>query len=68
MQFPTKDKHGRERTAYAVICEEECGLVYLTKEEYRLQMNAANRTWRCQICRSGAYWSDDNYESFLNIK
>jgi len=40
----------------------QCGLVYLTEDEYERQMNAPDRTWRCPICRYDARWSDANFE------
>jgi hypothetical protein len=67
--YPPKDAHGRPRTPYAVWCEGpfdmpgvQCGLVYLTEDEYERQMNAPDRTWRCPICRYDARWSDANFE------
>jgi hypothetical protein len=38
------------------------GDVYLTPENYRQQMWAANSKWVCPRCGENAYWSDDNYE------
>lgn len=67
-EFPKRDKHGRDRTFAAVICEEH-GLVYLTREEYDKQMNNPDRLWECPIgCESVAFWSDGNFEDFLGMK
>jgi hypothetical protein len=49
------------RTAYMVTCPFD-GDVYLTPENYRQQMWAANSKWVCPRCGENAYWSDDNYE------
>ena len=70
--FPEQDNYQRPRTPYAVNCVETfgvrptgCGLVYLTEEEYHLQMRMADYTWRCPICNGTAHWNDDNFEDFL---
>lgn len=53
-------------TAYAVICNKNCGKVFLTEREYNNQMLMPDARWCCPNCNSEAEWDDDNYESFLN--
>ena len=71
-QYPARDAHGRERTAYAVNClgpwdmpGHGCGLVYLTEAEYNRQMDAPDSTWRCPLCRYDASWLDENCEQMM---
>lgn len=66
---PDKDAWGRKRTPYAVNClgpfdieNAGHGLVYLTDEEYELQLLASGRGWRCPICNYDAEWDDSNFE------
>jgi hypothetical protein len=64
-----KDFTGRPKTNWAVICRgpydmpevEGCGRVYLSEEEYDLQMHPsmADKTWRCPECGCEC-WPDDN--------
>jgi hypothetical protein len=51
----------RAVSPWAVICREH-GLVYLTHEEYVLQMMAADSLWVCPICQRFAHWSDETWE------
>ena len=62
-------------TPWAVICEGPwdlpgygCGKVFLTEAEYRAQMYAPNRTWRCPNCRYEAEWDDANYEAWIDAQ
>jgi hypothetical protein len=60
-------------TPWAVICPQH-GRVYLTREEYRVQMNRPNSGWECTEvviegpapigpCSNDSEWDDENYES-----
>ena len=53
----------RERTPWAVRCTDH-GSVYLTEEEYDVQMDHPDSLWRCPLCMGLAEWDTDNYESF----
>lgn len=52
-------------TRWAVQCDEDCGHVFLTKEEYDAQAAKSGRTWICPKCGGFAYWDDKNYEKAL---
>ena len=67
--YPLVDSHGRKRTPFAVWCDGPWdmpghghGLVYLTKKEYKCQMDAPDSRWKCPLCRYEARWDDDNFE------
>ena len=41
------------------------GLIFLTHEEYDRQMDRPDSFWQCPRCGGVAWWSDDNYEKYL---
>lgn len=47
---------------YGVICR-NCGPQGLTKENYDMQMRAANSLWVCPECGQTASWDDDLYDA-----
>jgi hypothetical protein len=67
-KFPAVDIRGEKRKAYAVVCTDHHGIIYLTNEEYNYQMNRPNRTWVCPICHNDAYWEDDNMQEFMDAE
>lgn len=74
----TARKYKRPPTAYAVFCkksiatldgcEDRCshlsldGAIFLTEEEYELQMNNPDDAWTCPVCGGSADWDDYNYD------
>lgn len=68
-EYLARDICSEERTPWAVNCESksDCGLVYLTRENYDRQMFRMNDTWKCPKCGGPADWNDDNYESFGEV-
>jgi len=44
---------------YAVYCHGDCGLVFLTDEQYDYQMNRPDSFWFCPHCGDSADWDDD---------
>lgn len=56
-----------DNSVYArVVCQEidYCGgPKFLTKEEYKMQMNYPDRGWRCPNCHGSATWDDDYWET-----
>jgi hypothetical protein len=52
-----KNANGVEyATPYAVVCSK--GIVCLSEEEYKLQMNSYNDGWFCPKCHESASWDD----------
>lgn len=59
-------------TPWAIICPEH-GLVYLTNDEYRVQLDRPNVGWECTemvleqtpvgICGEESEWDHENYEA-----
>lgn len=49
-------------TRYAIICSEH-GQVFLTREEYDLEMRNPDSRWTCPHCKRVAQFDDDNYEA-----
>jgi hypothetical protein len=60
-------------TPWAVICPQH-GRVYLTNDEYRVQLDRPNAGWECTqavleeplpvgVCGEEAEWDDENYEA-----
>lgn len=47
-------------TRYAVICPVH-GQVFLTRDEYNMQMLRANSRWKCPRCGKISNFDDDNY-------
>lgn len=47
----------------AVICPVH-GQVFLTVEEYSIQMGLYDQLWSCPICGNFAEWDDDNYDEY----
>ena len=50
-----------DRTPWAIICPND-GQVFLTREQYDLQMNRANARWKCPHCLSICEFDDENYD------
>ncbi len=48
-------------TRYAVICLTH-GRVFLSREEYNLQMRAVSSHWKCPRCNATCEFDDDNYD------
>lgn len=53
----------KDPTDYAVMCDEGCGLVFLTEQQYIHQMERPDSLWRCPKCGGGAEWDDDCRET-----
>jgi len=70
LRYPKCDRHGRDRTPWAVHCFGDDGpghgLVYLTTNEYDNQMIRVNSLWKCPLCGIRAEWDDDNYEEWYS--
>lgn len=54
----------KDKTPYAVNCNGHidgmnCGLQYLSEDQYLAQLNRPDSTWRCPVCRAEASWDDD---------
>lgn len=64
MNYPAVDLWNHPRTPYAVYCHAGHGLVYLTEEQYDVQMEHADDLWSCPVCGHDAGWDDENYEQF----
>jgi hypothetical protein len=66
--YPKMDKNNRARTPWAVNCFGDDGpghgLVYLTSDEYALQLSRPDAQWRCPICGMVAEWDDDNHDDW----
>lgn len=59
-------KTSEQRSPYKVHCPKHGG-VYLTYEEYMLQLIRADETWHCPACGTAAVWDDDNYEEMMEL-
>lgn len=46
-------------TLYAIICDEQCGTICLTKEQYIQQLKKPDHGWYCPRCGGSANWDDD---------
>jgi uncharacterized protein with PIN domain len=53
-------------TPWAVICHRH-GRVYLTQQQYDVQMNKPDSFWLCPVCGDVAGWDDDNYEKHMEL-
>lgn len=65
--FQPRD-NSKDPTPYAIYCgqgdieanEHGCGLVFLTEEQYRIQLGNSDYPWKCPKCLSCAEWDDDS--------
>ncbi len=47
------------KTPHAVVCDDRCGVVCLTSQEYERQLARPNQGWTCPSCGGRADWDDD---------
>lgn len=49
---------------WAVVCPEH-NLQYLTRKDYDFQMSRPDSLWKCPQCGRDSWWSDENYEKYM---
>jgi hypothetical protein len=62
MTVATRD-NTNDPTNYAVVCNDECGLQFLSEEDYNRQMDRPDAFWRCPKCGGQAEWDDECRET-----
>jgi hypothetical protein len=60
-----------EPTKWAVHCVgdrngDNCGLVFLTEEEYLRQLDVPGKPWCCPQCGGKAWWDNDIYQAAMD--
>jgi hypothetical protein len=59
------DESERPKTPYSIVCHTH-ERVFLTREEYALQMTCSDHDWICPICALPVWFDNDFYEETIS--